>query len=190
MQSPSKADGLRLPGLTADNQATTNKLQANRALSQLYQQHAKSIVGYLQRNYGFGPPEPEDVVQEVFAKFGEYQQLHYIDNPKAYLYKMAVNLTLNAIKRVKRMHNLMQQQMTNDEEPLTDADPESITARHNQLAALGEAINLLSDKQREILIRSRLKGETYAQISKALGWSQADICRQLYAALAILQQTR
>lgn len=190
MQAPLKTDSLRLPGLTADNQAKTDKLQANRTLSRLYQQHADSIVGYLQRNYGFGPPEPEDVVQEVFAKFGEYQQLHYIDNPKAYLYKMAVNLTLNAIKRVKRMHNVMQEQMSDEEELLTDADPESITARQNQVEALGNAMSQLSDKQREILIRSRLKGETYAQISKALGWSQADICRQLYAALAILQQTR
>ncbi len=66
--------------------------------------------------------------------------------------------------------------------------PEQLTAKADQLKQLDGAMALLSDKQKDILIRSRLKGQTYAEIASATGWSQADICRQLYAALSALQQ--
>jgi RNA polymerase sigma-70 factor (ECF subfamily) len=49
------------------------------------------------------------------------------------------------------------------------------------------AIATLTPKQREVLIRSRLKGETFEQIRDACGWSKADISRTLQAALGVLQ---
>ncbi|WP_188503293.1 RNA polymerase sigma factor [Lacimicrobium alkaliphilum] len=157
-------------------------------LNTLYREHAENIVRYLQRNYGAGPPEPEDVVQDVFARFGESRDPECIDNPKAYLYKMAVNQTLNGIDRVKRINRYISEQMSAGQEQMDEIDPERLITRQKQLASIGESLHLLSEKQRQILIRSRLKGQTYAQISAELGWSQADISRHLYAALSILQQ--
>lgn len=158
-------------------------------LRNLYQQHASHIVAYLQRHYGFGPPEPEDVVQEVFTKYGEYQQKNFVDNPKAYLYKMAINVMLNGLKRLKRVNTLLEGELAEIDEAMPDnTDPESIAQRAQELSSLDHAVSQLTEKQREILIRSRLKGETYAQIAKELGYSQADICRQLYLAISVLQQ--
>ncbi|GAA0363366.1 hypothetical protein GCM10009092_29670 [Bowmanella denitrificans] len=173
---------------------STSKSRGNTYLHSLYREHAGNIRKYLQRNYGSGPPEPEDVVQDVFTKFGESleagTEVHsaLIENPKAYLYKMAVNHTLNAIGRVKRINQFMAEQMSTDDEGLDELGPENIWARRDELGAVGKAMQLLSEKQRQILVRSRIKGETYAQIAQALDCSIADVSRQLVAALAILHQ--
>ena len=48
----------------------------------------------------------------------------------------------------------------------------------------------LSDRQREIVQRSRLKGQTYAQISAETGWSLGTISSELRAALQTLASVR
>lgn len=188
MLASSTLEQLKTPQTTTAIRLRSDPLTIQAALSRLYQQHAGHLIRYLQRNYGFGPPEPEDTVQDVFTRFGSCADWQQIENPKAYLYKMAVNQTLNALKRQRQMNGFLQQQLVLEEEPLDELGPEQLTAKADQLRQLDAAMALLSDKQKDILIRSRLKGQTYAEIASATGWSQADICRQLYAALSALQQ--
>lgn len=69
---------------------------------------------------------------------------------------------------------------------LEEIDPERIYQGRQKLGTLDKAMASLMAKQREIVVRSRLKGETYAQISRARGWREADISRQLNRALKIL----
>lgn len=55
------------------------------------------------------------------------------------------------------------------------------------LERVARAMQQLSPKQKEILLRSRFKGQTYAEIRKDTGWSEADISRQLARVMALLQ---
>ncbi|MEI8649320.1 sigma factor-like helix-turn-helix DNA-binding protein [Paraglaciecola sp. Hal342] len=65
--------------------------------------------------------------------------------------------------------------------------PETILQAEQRIAAIQKGTEQLSEKQREILMRARIKGQTYTQISTDTGWSVADICRQLNAAMALLE---
>lgn len=164
------------------------RTKSSELINELYLSHAANLRKYLQKNYGLGPPEPEDVVQNVFAKFSQLENLTQIENPKAYIYKMAVNYTLNELERVKRVQRFICEKTTIEEREFDLLSPEKITENRRELMALNNAVERLPNKQREIFIRSRILGHTYTQISDELNYSVADISRQLCAALFTLQQ--
>lgn len=175
--------GGRKPDRAPDTQATYWR---KRFIAELYRSHRRDLCGLLRRMFGSGPPEPEDLVQGAFQKFSELDNIDHIDNPRAFLAKIAVNIGLKSIHRVRNARKYTAEQLGDSEAELEELDPERIYQGRQQLRALDEAMATLTVKQREIVVRTRLRGETYAQISKACGWSEADICRQLNRALEIL----
>ena len=157
-----------------------------RFIDDLYRSHRRDLCGLLRRMFGSGPPEPEDLVQGAFQKFSELDNIDHIENPRAFLAKIAVNIGLKSIHRVRHARKYTAEQLGDSAAELEEIDPERIYQGRQQLRALDEAMAKLTVKQREIVVRTRLKGETYAHISQMCGWSEADISRQLNRALEIL----
>ncbi|MBM0105745.1 sigma-70 family RNA polymerase sigma factor [Steroidobacter sp. S1-65] len=173
----------RKPDRAPDRHATDWR---KRFIDDLYRSHRRDLCGLLRRMFGSGPPEPEDLVQGAFQKFSELDNIDHIENPRAFLAKIAVNIGLKSIHRVRHARKYTSEQLGDAEAELEELDPERIYQGRQQLRALDQAMAKLTVKQREIVVRTRLKGETYAYISQACGWSEADICRQLNRALEIL----
>lgn len=69
------------------------------------------------------------------------------------------------------------------EDKAENASPERLYEGKERLERINIAMAQLTPIQRELIVRSRLKGETYAEISAGIGWSIAAISRQLNAAL-------
>ena len=157
-------------------------------MEQLYRAHWGKLCKRLRRVYGDGPPEPEDLAQAAFAKLTEIPNLQDIQNPGAYLFRAAVNNGLNAIDHIKRVRRFVEREFAiASEDSLEKITPSDVLKSKEALREVEAAMALLSGKQRELLVRSRIKGETYAEISASTGWSKADISRQLNDALAKLQ---
>lgn len=154
----------------------------------LYRNHWRELCGSLRRIYGSGPPEPEDLAQAAFTKITQLDRFDHIENPKAFLYKVAINIALKSVGRIVRTRAFIAQQLENSDVEMKEISPERIYEDREQLGAVENAMKKLTPKQREIVVRSRIKGETYAEISAAKGWSQAQISRQLKVALAILER--
>ncbi|MEM9740056.1 MAG: sigma factor, partial [Pseudomonadota bacterium] len=64
------------------------------SISFLYAECAEELTAYLRKVYGDGPPEPDDVTQQAFAKLASQENLPRIKNLKAFLWRMARNLVL------------------------------------------------------------------------------------------------
>ncbi len=169
--------------LTADRRQSE---QRRRHLDDIFRRHRHDLCNLLRRMFGNGPPEPEDLVQGAFKKFAELDSIDHIENPRAFIARIAVNNGLKSIKRVQTARDYVAELLTETDAGLEKIDPERIYQGKQNINALNIAMAELSAKQREIVVRARLRGETYAQISKACGWSQADISRQLNRALKIL----
>ncbi|WP_157994443.1 RNA polymerase sigma factor [Peristeroidobacter agariperforans] len=173
----------RRPDRAPDHPATDWR---KRFIDDLYRSHRRDLCVLLRRMFGSGPPEPEDLVQGAFQKFSELDNIDHIENPRAFLAKIAVNMGLKSIHRIRYARRYISEHLGNPEAELEEIDPERIYQGRQQLGALDQAMTRLTVKQREIVVRTRLKGETYARISQTCGWSEADICRQLNRALEIL----
>jgi len=74
-------------------------------------------------------------------------------------------------------------------EPLVEKiSPERLYQGKERLQRLNTAVEGLTDQQRDILVRSRMMGQTYQEISDAMGLSVATVFRHLKAVMAILSQ--
>ncbi len=158
-------------------------------MDQFYRQHWRDLCRHLRRIYGDGPPEPEDLAQAAFEKFAQIEDHDRIRHPRAFLFRTAVNLGLNAIDRIRTARRFVERELIEISAPVLEENtPEDVYSIQERLNLIARAMEKLTAKQKEILVRSRFRGETYAQIAEETGWSQADISRQLNAALKTLQQ--
>lgn len=161
------------------------KQDQHRLCESLYKQHAEKLLAYLRRLYGSGPPDPEDTLSEVFLKFSQQKNIEAIQNPKSYLYKMAINHSLNQINQHNTAKKYAESVLLSTDHAIVYG-PDQILEDHDKLHRIAKAIESLPRKQKEIFVRSRLQGQTFAQISSETDWSLADISRQLKSALALL----
>ncbi len=184
-----KMDAKVLPFVRASiKQGSSNGSMAPGMVEQLYRNHWGELCRRLRRIYGDGPPEPEDLAQAAFVQITRMANADTIENPRAYLFRAAVNIGLNAIGRIQRTRRFIEDSLAETGEPLEEISPSRVYEGKEAWGIVERSFESLSEKQREIVVRCRIKGETYAQISAATGWSQADISRQLNAALAVLQK--
>ena len=156
-------------------------------LEALFNAHGNELKHTLRRLFGDGPPDPEDLVQSAFSQIANLKSDHPIENPKAYLFKVAINLGRRSVKHIASTRTFMETQAAFVGEEVEEISPERLLVSREEISTLDRALKALSPRQREIIVRSRLKGETYAQITAATGWSAPVISRELNAALKTLE---
>jgi RNA polymerase sigma-70 factor (ECF subfamily) len=122
------------------------------------------------------PEDAEDVVQTIFLRLLRREFPPNIKkNPKAYLYKAAVNLSLNAIKAKKR-HVLTSDAEAFEQRP-TLVEPSSAEELHRRLY---EAVAELNPQAAHILVLRYVHNFSDAEIAKLLGTSRGTIAVSLY----------
>lgn len=157
-------------------------------VERLYQDHWKILCLRLRKVFGNGPPEPEDLAQTAFAKLIEHADASALEDPASYLFRIAINSGRDRRRHIVRANALIDELLAPQGLELVDRiTPSNVYESRERIALTERAIATLTPKQREVLIRSRLKGETFDQIRDACGWSKADISRTLQAALGVLQ---
>ena len=172
-------------GLAADPQAQAGNLTL---VERLYRDHWRNLCTRLRRVFGTGPPEPEDLAQTAFTKLLEYADATALDDPASFLFRIAINVGRDRRRHIVRATAIIEEQLAPQGlEQVDRITPSNVYETRECLAVTERAMATLTAKQREVLIRSRLRGETFEEIRDACGWSKADISRTLQAALGVLQ---
>jgi RNA polymerase sigma-70 factor (ECF subfamily) len=128
-----------------------------------------------------------DLLQDTYLRFVDYQDQQTIENPRAFLYRVAGNLAIDHLRTHQRQKSLI----TNfDHQPDQDLlnNPEHIIDQQQQLQRLQLAINQLAPVCRDVFIRSRFQGQTHQQIANDLGKSKSWVEKQIVQALRHCQQ--
>jgi RNA polymerase sigma-70 factor (ECF subfamily) len=138
--------------------------------------------------------EAEDVVQETFVR--AWQALARFEGnsqPFTWLYRIAVNLSLNTIRTRKP-----RQQAADDDDPRVEAwlaakapsgaDP-SVAAEQKQIAAaLCEGIDQLSDTLRTTLLLVCVEGLPHESVSAILGCPEGTVAWRVHEARRKLRE--
>jgi len=165
-----------------------DEVERTRFLNHVFRQHYGELVGRLRKIHGAGPPEPEDIAQAAFSKLAGVKDFKRIHSPRAFLFRTAINLGLNSRDKIRRGRNFLSNQVDgNFASDVEEISPETVLMGKQELERVSMAMQRLTPKQKEILLRSRFRGQTYADIRKDTGWSEADISRQLARIMALLQ---
>ena len=162
--------------------AAASQIPADEQVAQVFTEHAQFVF---RTAYGVtgSHEEAEDVLQTVFLRLIRREQPpDFRANPKAYLYRAAVNAALDAL-RSRRRRRLV----AVDELPeVADPAAASIDDEHHQ--ALYEAIAELKPESAQILILRYVHGMSDAEIARMLGVSRGTIALRLFRSRARLKK--
>jgi RNA polymerase sigma factor (sigma-70 family) len=139
--------------------------------------------------------DTHDLLQEIFAR--AYQSLKSFRGSSSFytwIYQIAVNLTLNFLKKRKRRSGLS----LNDLEASVQQDPALIDSTHeanperqtnlNELQIkLNEAMQKLSEPHRMVVTMFDIQGMSHGEIAKVLKTSEGTIRSRLHYAHLQLQ---
>lgn len=141
------------------------------AFETIVERYRRALMRYVSRLL---PPErAEDVVQQSFVK--AYEAMHR-DGPelnlRPWLYRIAHNTALNALRDRGLRHDQLDERMDGVERP------DQALERKQGLRELVVAVQALPDRQRDAILLRELEGRSYDEIATALGVTDGAV-RQL-----------
>jgi RNA polymerase sigma-70 factor, ECF subfamily len=139
-------------------------------VEQIYEAERANIYSYL-LYFGLPADRAQEVAQDAFlVLYRKMLRGARIENPRAWLYKVAHNLALRTHTREPRFDALPE-----ETEPVdTQLDPEQALLDRAEKAALSDAIRALSPQQRNCL-HLRVQGLRYREIAETVGISTSAV---------------
>jgi RNA polymerase sigma-70 factor (ECF subfamily) len=154
----------------------------NREFEELFNEHFQFVYCTAYTVTG-NRQDAEDVLQTIFLRLIRRESPPALtQNPKGYLYRAAVNESLNVIRTRKR------QELTDNLDSV-EALPSPVSEKDNELQrSVVDAMATLKPRAVEILILRYEHNFSDAQIAKMLGKSRGTVAVTLYRARARLKK--
>lgn len=164
----------------------------SRALEDLVARFGELIRG-VGRRHDFGEADVQELVQDVririWRALGEGERIAAA--PASYVYQTAMSAAVDLIRRRRaRREEALDAALERGGRAVTlsaaGTRPDEAAQEAEVLAALGRAIDALSDSRRPV-VRMYLAGYGHAEIAQLLGWTEAKARNLLYRGLADLR---
>lgn len=154
------------------------------SFDQLAERHRPELLAYLVRLLG-DPHDAEDACQDTLLRaYRAFNRLKPGSNPRAWLYKIATNTALNALKRRKRAAARTSEANID----MLSIDSTDTFERRERLRAIARAVEALPPKQRAALMLRRFQELGYAEIATSLDCSEAAARANVYQAIKQLRE--
>ncbi len=154
-----------------------------RALRQLWSQHAPHIDAVVRRLVGGDPDLAADVAQEVWIQIFKALPTYRGDSQfGTWAHRIAVNRTLNALRRTRRLDRIE----TGIEEDTASVEQGSEGALI--MASIQDATSQLSPGARTVFVMHDIEGYTHEEIARELGITTGGSKSQLFKARAKLRR--
>jgi RNA polymerase sigma-70 factor (ECF subfamily) len=152
----------------------------NAAFQELFDRHYKRAVNIAYRSIG-DSDLAEDIAMDAFARIYESRRSF---KPTAkfttYLYRIVVNLSINAAKRQKTINNINLDDSL--EIPASGSNPEQTIIREDLARKVRQAVLSLPPSQRIALVLTRYEGFSHREAAEAIGTSVGAIESLLHRA--------
>lgn len=132
-----------------------------------------------------GSQDADDIVQETYLHFLQRNDKGIIREPRAFLFKIAGNLSIDAWRKTKRHSECaaVDSELDLDELPSPMPGPASTTDGIQQFEAFLALLDELPEIQRHTFILNKMEGYSHALIAERLGISTKSVQRHLIAAM-------
>jgi RNA polymerase sigma factor (sigma-70 family) len=151
----------------------------------LYRLHGEGLERFLRRQ-GLSPDEAADIAQEAFCRLQQVSEVDSIEFPKAFLFRVAANLALDAAKHRKHVlgNGVVDASRLEGELGTEVPGPFRILKGRQELDIARAALEELSPKCRKAFAMHRFESATYAQIAESLDISISMVEKYISQALA------
>lgn len=149
-------------------------------LAAFYREHRAELASYLRKQFGDGPPDPDDMTQLAFQKLLERGDLSGIRSLRAFLWRTARNLTLNYRRSdsIRSGYDFEVEQLFFAEKG-NESSPERVVEVREQLHIISEALRRMPEKRRVSFILHRMEGYTITAIARRYGLSRGAILKHI-----------
>ncbi|WP_447970942.1 RNA polymerase sigma factor [Nitrospira sp. M1] len=148
-----------------------------------FRQYYDELLTFLTRRLG-SHEQALDATQETFLRVLSQKSSHPIDNPRAFLYKTARNLTIDMFRR-ERKHTHVSLELDDIQSALTvEPDQEQRVEGKERLHRLYLAIQELPPKCRHVFLLHKFQERSQMEIAIQLGISKNMVEKHVMKALA------
>lgn len=140
------------------------------SLGTLYRRHFAELARYVLRNFGAGPPDPEDVAQQAFMRLSKAKTA--VGNVGAFLRRTARNLVIDEYRRSVLTANVMAS-VAVLEDAREEYSAEDLLVSKGELEGVNELLSSLTAKERVAFLLFRVDGASFSEIADHLGISHS-----------------
>ena len=169
----------------AETQAEDNRKRT--LIDGLYRKYSQALRKFLVRRR-VSRDDVADIVQETYYRVLKSGGVETIQHPKAFLFRVASNVVLNAKKHTRGGVEEGVADMENLEVNDETQSPHRRLQAEQELAVVRAALEELSPKCREVFVLNRFENLSYAEIAAELDLSVSMIEKHVSQALAHLRK--
>lgn len=125
-----------------------------------------------------------DVVQETYLRVARVDPARDISHPRAFLYRIAVNLAADAMRRRQVRARYESPEVSAEDVPSSAPSMEAALDARQQYRLLRQAVTLLPPKCRTVFLLHKAEQLSYAQIAARLHISTSAVEKHMSKALA------
>jgi RNA polymerase sigma-70 factor (ECF subfamily) len=159
-------------------------------LAAAYLERREDMRRFFQARLG-GRADVEDLVQELYLKVQTVTD-ETIDNPPAYLYRLASNLMLDRLRRAKRAGERETEWRRNNHAMVGTLDvadvpdAESAVIARQRLEKISQALETLSPVTQKVFRLHKFDGLTHVETAQRMGISRSAVEKHISLALGHL----
>jgi RNA polymerase sigma factor (sigma-70 family) len=171
------------------NSMPAAQLSTRQLFDQIYKTHANNLYRFLYFLFG-NKEEAEDILQEAFIKlYHSFLDGQQILNIKAWLYRVASNLSTNVLKRHSHLQKILSHHSDEVMGNLTACpdDAEQQLMRHQEIKIMQQGIGALRPRDR-VVLALYLNGMGYDDIAKTIKVRKSTIRTILFRAISRLNK--
>jgi RNA polymerase sigma factor (sigma-70 family) len=130
--------------------------------------------------------EPDDVVQETYARLIQAKNLTAVRNPKAYMFQTAWSVI---VTHARRERVVAMETFADFDQLGLEAEtpgPEELAAERDELLQLGEALATLPGKIGDVLRLRRVQGLSQKQVASKLGLAESTVEKHMHRGFLLL----
>jgi RNA polymerase sigma-70 factor (ECF subfamily) len=149
----------------------------------LYAEDWRDLCAFLRARFGPGPPDPEDVAQQAFLTLGERPAERAHESPRGFVFRVAINLVLDAKRRQGRSARALAGSVA-VLEPESAPDVERTLIARQELDLLKQVVAGMPPRHRLYLAANRFDGLSFAEIARQNGVSESLVRKTINEAVA------
>lgn len=155
------------------------------SLVQLLEQHDEEVRRVLTRRLGC-VEAAADILQETYRRLAHRDLWRDADNPRALMYRIALNLATDHERRLKTQGSYLCDEVDPELLDSPAADPAVIAESRERLERLGRAVEGLPPRCRQVFLLRKIEDLSHAEIADRLGLSRSSVEKHLRNALQAL----
>lgn len=150
----------------------------------LFQSRGEDLLGFLRRRVR-SEADARDIAQEAYLRFIRLADPDRVENPEAYLFRIAANLLW---EQRLRERGAVEVAAAPEHEPTDEHTPLDFAITHELAQRLKAVLNELPATPRAVLVLHLRDGLTYGEIGAQVGVSDSMIKKHLNSALALCRK--